>query len=60
MPQIVLFGGVLLLVYGVAALAGGRMASPDRGSPPSRLTGVLTGAAGVALIITGLSLLLAG
>lgn len=59
MPQIVLFAGILLLIYGIAALAGGSMASSDRGTQPSRLTGVITGGLGVVLVITGLSLLLA-
>lgn len=60
MPQIVLFAGVLLVVYGAAALAGGSMASSERVRQPSRLTAALTGGVGAVLVVAGLSWLLAG
>lgn len=58
MPQIVLLVGVLLLVYGVAVLAGGRVAGSSPMRAHSRAYGLVTAAAGALLLVAGTGLLL--
>lgn len=54
MKVLVLLAGVMLLVYGVATLAGGRTASYSRTAPHSTTYGVVTVAGGAAGVIAAL------
>lgn len=54
MKVLVLLAGVMLLVYGVATLTGGRTASHSRTTPHSTTYGALTVAAGAVGVIAAL------
>lgn len=59
MGPIVLLTGVLVLLYAVAAIfAGGSVASASRGVSHSRTYAVVTAVIAVALIVTGLVMML--
>ena len=59
MGPIVLLGGVLVAVYGVASMfAGGSVASASRGVPHSRTYAVVTTVVGVTAAVAGLALIL--
>lgn len=60
MPRIVLLAGVLMLLYGVAVVAGGQVAAstPLRGH--SRVYGASVGVAGAVLVVVGAVLLVLG
>lgn len=60
MPQIVLLAGVLMLLYGVAVVVGGRMAASRPLRTHSRLYGVVVGAVGGILVIVGISMFVSG
>lgn len=60
MPQIVLLAGVLLLLYGLAVLAGGRVAASRPIRSHSRAYGAATGALGGVLVLVGIGLLVGG
>lgn len=58
MAILVLLAGVLLVVYGVAALAGGRAAAHSRTPGPARGSGAAILAVGVVCVAGGLVWLL--
>lgn len=58
MPQIVLLGGLLMLLYGVAVLAGGGMAASRPLRSHSRGYGAVVAGLGGVLLIVGIILLL--
>lgn len=51
MKVLVLLAGVMLFVYGLATLVGGRSAGHSRTSPHSTAYGVTTVTAGVAVVV---------
>lgn len=60
MARIVLLVGVLLLLYGAAVVAGGRVAGSSPMRAHSRMYGLVTGAAGAILLLAGIVWVLAG
>jgi hypothetical protein len=54
MKVLVLLAGVLLVVYGVASLAGGRAATYSCTPKPSRSTGAAVAAVGAVCVLAGL------
>ena len=60
MAQIVLLVGVLMLLYGVAVVAGGRVAATRPLRLHSRTYGLVTGGVGGVLVVVGTGLLVAG
>lgn len=60
MAQVVLLGGILLALYGVAVLAGGRVAASTRMRGHSRRYGLVACAVGVVVTIVGAALLAGG
>lgn len=51
MKALVLLAGVMLLVYGLATLVGGRSAGHSRTSPHSTAYGVTTVTAGAVVVV---------
>lgn len=60
MEQIVLLAGLLVLLYGVAVLAGGGMAATRPLRQHSRTYGLVATAVGGVLLVVGVTLLVAG
>lgn len=56
MAPIVLLAGVLLVLYGVAVLAGGRVASSQPLATHSRAYGLVSGGVGGLLLLVALAL----
>lgn len=54
MAAVVLLAGILLLVYGVATLTAGGLASHDRGRPRASATGVAITVGGMGGVVGGL------
>lgn len=54
MKVLVLLAGVMLLVYGVASLAGGRPASHSRTTPHSTAYGVASVVGGAVAVVAAL------
>lgn len=60
MEQMVLLAGVIVLLYGVAVLAGGSMAGSRPLRAHSRTYGLLSTAVGAALLLVGVTWLFSG
>lgn len=59
MPQIVLLAGVLMLLYGVAVVAGDRMAASRPMRTHSKVYGLMVGGLGGVLVLVGIALMAA-
>lgn len=60
MAPIVLLVGLIMLLYGVAVVAGGRVAATRPLRAHSRTYGLVTGGVGGVLVLVGIGLLAAG